>query len=149
MHLFASLSFLAALAVAAPTSTVASSTSTSVPTSSASVTSSNGLKWYNSNLASGNSGRSDPTSGYVCFKGPASNFPAMSTWMNFNSMWNFQVGNALKPIGDNSSEIQAIYDGILSVSKISKVDPRVILSVIILESTGNVRVKCVSWTDEV
>lgn len=137
---------LLSLASAAQAATTTTSTATSpYTTSSAAVTNTAALKWYSSDPSSGTSGRNPPNGGYVCFKGAASQFPAMSTWVNYNTMWSVLTRDALQPIGDNSSEIQAISDGIQSVSKIAKVDPRVVLGVMVLESTGNVRAKCVSW----
>lgn len=66
----------------------------------------------------------------------------MSTWMSFNNLFTFQQKLSLGPIGDNTTEIQWIHDAIANISAVSKVDPRVVLSVIILESTGNLRVGC-------
>ena len=54
----------------------------------------------------------------------------------------FQVTNALRPIGDSESEIQALRNAIILVGWNARVDPRVILSVILQESTGNLRVGC-------
>jgi hypothetical protein len=97
-----------------------------------SVTSTAGLAWYDANLSDGTSGRSNPSL-YTCFSGPASNFPARSSWISFNAMWALQTQDALTPIGDSAAEQQAIYNAILNVSSNAKIDPRVILAVIIDE----------------
>ncbi|KAE7996963.1 hypothetical protein FH972_001639 [Carpinus fangiana] len=96
-----------------------------------SVTGTAGLSWYDSNLANGNAGRSNPSS-YTCFKGPSTNFPARSTWMNFNAMFSLQQKINLQA-KDNSTEISNILSSIKSISASAKVDARVILGVIIIE----------------
>jgi len=48
-------------------------------------------------------------------------------------MWALQIQDALTPIGDSAAEQQAIYNAVLAVSSNAKVDPRVILAVIIDE----------------
>lgn len=105
------------------------------------VTSAGGLSWYSANTAEGTTGQSDPSS-YTCYSGPASNFPAMDTWISFENMWALQVADALTPIGDTAIEQAAILHGIQKISASSLVDPRVILAVIVDESTGNINVGC-------
>lgn len=95
------------------------------------VTSLDGLAWYEPDLTCGTAGRD--VSKYTCYSGPAKNFPQISKWMSFNAMWKNQVKYALKPIGDSALERNAIHDGIVKVSKMAKVDARVILAVIIHE----------------
>jgi len=53
--------------------------------------------------------------------------------MSFNAMWALQSRDALTPIGDSAAEQQAIYNAIVDISSIAKVDPRVILAVTIDE----------------
>lgn len=105
------------------------------------VTSAAGLKFYQSNFATGTSGYANPGT-YTCFSGPASKFPAISNWISFNKMYALLKSVALIPIGDTQAQAQDIYNGIVSISQAAKVDARVILAVIVLESTGNVHVKC-------
>ena len=107
---------------------------------SGAVTSKTGLSFYDANYNSGSGYTSH--SNYTCYRGLASNFPPPSKWASFNNLFPFQKSNALLPIGDSNAEAQAIYNAILSISKTAKVDARVILAVIIQESTGNVRVSC-------
>ena len=104
------------------------------------VTSKTGLTFYNANYNDGTGHASH--SNYTCYRGAASNFPAPSKWASFANLYAFQRSNALLPIGDSNAEAQAIYNAILSISKTAKVDARVILAVIVQESTGNVRVGC-------
>ena len=108
----------------------------------AAVTAPYGSTYYNPNFNAGGPGYGASHNMYTCYAGTWKNFPPPAQWISFSSLWQFQVNNALKPIGDNSSEIQAIYDGIVQVSQVSKIDARVILAVIIQESTGNVHVGC-------
>lgn len=102
----------------------------------------NGLSFYNPNLSAG-AGLKSPTT-YTCYAGGPSGFPKQAQWASFNSLWKFQSGNALAPIGDSQAQIQDMHDAIVAVSKAAKVDARVILAVIIQESTGKVDVGCVS-----
>lgn len=105
------------------------------------VTSSNGLAWYSSTLTSGTSGRTDPSS-YTCFNGPASNYPSLSTWVNFGTMWNNSVKYTFSQEPDTPAQIQDIYNAIVATSKAAKVDARYILATILLESSGNLSVPC-------
>lgn len=105
------------------------------------VTAPKALRWYSSSLTNGTSGRNPPNS-YICYSGPAANFPSINTWVNFNTMWSTASVYALKPVNDTDSERSYIHSAILSVSKQAKVDARIILATILLESTGNVRVPC-------
>lgn len=109
----------------------------------ATVTSSNGLSWYSSSLTNGTSGVK-PINSYTCYAGPASQFPPMSAWVNFNTMWRNAVTYAMNAssINDTKQEIADIRTAILAVSQQAKVDARVILATVLLESTGNVRVPC-------
>ena len=99
---------------------------------SAVVTSATGLSYYDPNFNDGTSGKSNPSS-YTCYSGPASSFPPKSQWMNFAAMFNLNQQDSLVPVGDSGPEQGAIYNAIVSVSKASKVDARVILAVIIQE----------------
>jgi len=109
------------------------STNILVSQSKAVVTNKAGLAFYNANLNSGNAGYTNPGTTYNCYSGPASNFPAMSKWMNFNDMWKLMQQDALTPIGDTVKEQAMMLKGIKQVSKQAKVDARVILAVIIGE----------------
>ena len=99
-----------------------------------------GLAFYTSNLNDGSPIKAG--SAYTCYSGSADKFPDMDQWASFNDLWTFQVKNALSPIGDTNQEIQAMQQAVVSVSKTAQVDPRVILAVILQESSGNVNVGC-------
>lgn len=106
------------------------------------VTNAKALKFYEPNWTKGSTGYSDPST-YTCYQGTWDRFPAISKWKTFNSMWEFLKQTALLKIGQNTpQEVQAVYNGIQQVSKETKVDARIILAVIIQESTGNVRAPC-------
>lgn len=96
-----------------------------------SVTGSAGLSWYDPQIVDGGRGRTN-TSSYVCYKGAATNFPARTTWMNFKAMFALQKQVNLQYV-DNANQIQYIYNAILNISQLAKVDARVILGVIIEE----------------
>ena len=82
---------------------------------------------------------SDPSAGkpaanpatYTCMSGPASNFPAFSSWVPFEDM--FQTNQAQLAASDSASEQQKIHDAILSISQASQVDARFILAIIMQE----------------
>lgn len=138
MRSFLATLSLLSLAVAAPL--IKRTSPCKTPSNKAAVTGT-GLVWYDSNTSDGTAGQ-DPANSYQCYSGPATNFPAMSEWVKFDTMWTNAVQYALTPIGDTPEEQNDIYNAILQVSQIAKVDPRVILGVILDESTGNVRVAC-------
>ncbi|RFU32374.1 Beta-glucosidase/Glucan 1,3-beta-glucosidase/Glucan endo-1,3-beta-D-glucosidase, partial [Scytalidium lignicola] len=99
-----------------------------------------GLNWYNPSFTVGNSGYQDPQY-YYCFGGPASNFPPFANWMNFQDMFdlNQQTSMALEESGPIQGDI---YNAIVEISQNSKVDARLILAIIMQESTGDVYVGC-------
>lgn len=96
------------------------------------VTNSVALTFFNS----AGTGPAGPTTqpSYICFSGPASNFPPFSSWIDFEDMWNINVVNQLNFFPDDTAAIQAdIKASILSVSAQSQVDSRLILGVIMQE----------------
>ena len=99
------------------------------------------LAFYTSDPSSGAAGYPSHAA-YTCYVGPATNFPPPSKWQSFTTLWNFQVTNALQPIGDSAAEIAALHDAIVAVAQTARIDARVILAVVLVESTGNVRVGC-------
>ncbi|MCJ1249408.1 hypothetical protein MMC30_006632 [Trapelia coarctata] len=108
------------------------------------VTDPTALSFYQRNLTKGDPGYPVPNT-YQCFSGPAATFNSkvpLRHWMSFESMFALNKQYSLLPIGDTPAEAIAIYNAIVSVSKVAKVDARVILAVVIQESTGNVRVPC-------
>ncbi|KAF8323959.1 hypothetical protein DL93DRAFT_2070113 [Clavulina sp. PMI_390] len=97
------------------------------------------LAWYNSDLNAGTSGV-DPTA-YTCFAGNVNSLPPISQWMSFTASWARQQQYSLGNF-DTSTQQTQIHDAIVQVSQESKVDARLILAVIMQESTGNVNVAC-------
>ncbi|MCJ1282861.1 hypothetical protein MMC26_002187 [Xylographa opegraphella] len=99
------------------------------------------LSFYNPSLNNGTAGY-DPPDTYECYSGPAANFPPISTWMNFLAAFKRNQQYSLVLAGDTGPEQRAIYKAIITTSRQAKVDARLILAVIIQESTGNVHVGC-------
>lgn len=102
------------------------------------VTSKTALTWYNADPTAGTAGRNPPNS-YVCYSGRANKFPAITTWVNYNTMWAnaVQYSFSQPQINDTALQQKQIKGGILTVSKEAKVDQRVILALILLETTGD------------
>lgn len=73
------------------------------------------------------------------YSGPASDFPDPNQWKEFSDFWNQVLPDLM--FNNSSSEISAIQASIASVAASSRVDARVILAVIMQESSGNVRVR--------
>ncbi|KAI9832282.1 MAG: hypothetical protein M1819_004460 [Sarea resinae] len=141
---FLSTLSLAALAAAAPLPQPLQSSSSS-PLQARNgagsvVTNSNALAWFASNPNTGVAGYSSPTA-YTCYSGAASNFPAFDQWMDFTAMWNLNVQNSLS-VEEDSTDYDDMLNSINSVSASAQVDARLILAVIMQESTGNVNVAC-------
>lgn len=138
------------ITTAAPTTTSASSTtlttssaaSTTVNPATASVTNQAALAFYDPNLDDGTQGRDPPSGGYECFAGPAGNFPLMSTWATFNTMWTVLSRDEFSGTHDTADQIAQIRTAIVSVSQVAEVDPRIILAVVMVESAGAVDVPC-------
>lgn len=71
---------------------------------------------------------------YICFSGPASNFPPFSSWVDFEDMWNINSVNQLDFFPLDTAAIQVdVKSSILSISAESKVDSRFILAIIMQE----------------
>jgi glucan 1,3-beta-glucosidase len=78
---------------------------------------------------------------YTCHSGGASNFPEVSNWMGFQDMFDLNQATSLSV--EESGPIQGqLWNAILEVSQDSMIDPRLILAIIMQESTGNVFVQC-------
>ena len=75
---------------------------------------------------------------FTWYSGPASNFPGMDTWV---SDWT-TLFNIFKPgmltTGDTGQDVGFIYNAIGQAAKSIGVDERVILCIIMQESSGNV-----------
>lgn len=79
------------------------------------------------------------------YSGPASSFPNEDTWKDFITLFNIN-----KPLmfqtGDSGEDVGKIFDAIKEAAKIG-VEERVILAIIMQESTGNVGVKTTTAPD--
>lgn len=74
----------------------------------------------------------------MTYSGPATNFPDASQWQSFDAMW-AQASHAMASV-DSPQEIDWIKEGIMTEAARTGIDPRIILGVIMQESSGNVRV---------
>lgn len=79
------------------------------------------------------------TGGPPFFQGPASNFPSPDQWKSFSDLWAHNLTTF--QVNDSFNEISSIQTSIASIANESGVDPRIILCVIMQESSGNVRVQ--------
>ncbi|MCJ1250349.1 hypothetical protein MMC30_007575 [Trapelia coarctata] len=82
-----------------------------------------------------------PTPGAIqSYSGPSSNFPSPSSWQSFSALWALNLP-ALQ-INDNDADIATMKAAIQSVADETNglIDPRVILAMIMQESSGNVHV---------
>ncbi|KAI4095050.1 MAG: hypothetical protein L6R37_007127 [Teloschistes peruensis] len=75
---------------------------------------------------------------FQTYSGPASNFPAKSTWKDFDTLFNINKPTMLQT-GDSGQDVGRIYNAIVDAAKIG-VEERVILCIIMQESRGNVGV---------
>jgi LysM repeat protein len=92
-----------------------------------------------SQVPTGGSGTSPSTGGaFVNYSGPASAYPDPSQWATYPFLW--QQNSALMSYNDSASEIALIGSSITTVAQESGIDARVILCLIMQESSGNVRV---------
>jgi hypothetical protein len=76
--------------------------------------------------------------------GPASSFPGKDTWEDFITLFNINKPEMLQT-GDNGEDVGRIFNAINKAAKIG-VEERVILAIIMQESSGNVGVP--STTDQ-
>ncbi|MCJ1397322.1 hypothetical protein MMC11_000514 [Xylographa trunciseda] len=88
---------------------------------------------------------STPTPGVLAvYSGPASNFPPASAWQSFSALWALNLP-ALHVV-DNDADIASIQSSIQEISddtnglQYGPIDPRVILAMIMQESSGNAKV---------
>ncbi|KKK12676.1 putative exo-beta-1,3-glucanase [Aspergillus rambellii] len=130
--------------VAAYLHNTASSSSTGSGSSSgdgnSAVVTGNGLNWYSSSLTDGATAYEDPEY-YYCFGGPAANFPPLANWMGFTAMFDLNQETSMAQV--ESGPIQGdIWNAIVEVSAAAKVDARLVLAVVMQESSGNVYVGC-------
>jgi len=99
-------------------------------------------KWYSDyNTESNVTKPADPSSFYSC-SGPDMNaYPSKNEWLSFKDMWEINSPEIQKK--NNGADYgDAIKTAIQDVSKTSKVDSRLILAIIMQESTGGVNIPC-------
>ncbi|KAK2615742.1 hypothetical protein N8I77_002474 [Diaporthe amygdali] len=73
------------------------------------------------------------------YSGPWSSFPAMNTWVGFDSMFNSNKPSMLAA-GSTQQDVDRIYTAITGVASSSGIDPRVLLGIMMEESHGGVGV---------
>ncbi|KAK8173755.1 hypothetical protein IWX90DRAFT_484679 [Phyllosticta citrichinensis] len=114
------------------------------------VTSPGSMAWFRSYVATPNAQAvNQNTFDYKCFWGSASLLPKFAQWISFDSLWKtnlpaiqqqqnyfININNVTRNIND------VIREKILLVSEQDKVDARLILAVMMQESTGRLNVPC-------
>jgi hypothetical protein len=80
------------------------------------------------------------------FSGPASSFPPQSSWKDFVTLFNLNKNNMLST-GDTGEDVGRIFNAINSAAAAIGVEERVILSIILQESSGDVGVPCTTAPD--
>ncbi|KAF2501149.1 hypothetical protein BU16DRAFT_522158 [Lophium mytilinum] len=100
------------------------------------------LKWYSTNFDKGGPAPEKAASFYNCHGTELSDFPSFEEWISFDDMWkiNEPILEAVNP--EYLDLIPTIREKIELVSADSQVDARLILAVIMEESTGNLNVPC-------
>lgn len=76
--------------------------------------------------------------GFTWYSGPTSSFPGKETWKDFTTLFNINKPQMLQT-GDSDEDVGRIWNAIIEAAKIG-VEERVILCIIMQESTGNVGV---------
>ena len=80
--------------------------------------------------------------GYQCYHGQVSQYPPLSRWLSFTKMWSLNAPIILSKNNGNQQYVNDIYSAITSVSVAAKVDARLILAIVMQESTGQADVPC-------
>lgn len=138
---------LATVALAAPLDARGSSASpaNAKVTLASAFTSGAGNKEPKSSLAEGVGKGADA---YKCYSGDWQAFPPSSKWVSFDGMWNKSTtylkescaNTGAFGAGDSPTQIEDMYNSILSVAAASLVDPRFIFASILQESSGCVNI---------
>ncbi|MCJ1476251.1 hypothetical protein MMC13_004917 [Lambiella insularis] len=103
---------------------------------------SEGMDWYSYSLKDGGRGYSDENH-YTCFYGDASKFPPISAWMNFEALWSLNQRDYMNVKPQDGPAVQAaIKHAVIYISQCARVDPRVILAVMMQESSADTCVTC-------
>ncbi|KAF2102773.1 hypothetical protein NA57DRAFT_71757 [Rhizodiscina lignyota] len=104
---------------------------------------STGDNWYSPNFKKGATAPAPSQPGpydYQCFSGDIEKYPDISNWLSFHEL--FQINKPMMLLSNSEDIVSAIYHGIEAISKDSNVDARVILAMIMQESTGKVNTDC-------
>ncbi|CAN8097717.1 unnamed protein product [Discula destructiva] len=80
------------------------------------------------------------------YTGPASNYPAMSSWVDFDTILSNNKANMIAA-GDTEDDVKNIGTAVQSVASGQGLDPRVILALIVQESTGYVGIATTTNVD--
>ncbi|KAF2476685.1 uncharacterized protein BDR25DRAFT_210346 [Lindgomyces ingoldianus] len=81
---------------------------------------------------------------YSCAGPDVKDYPPKGEWLSFNALWGINSPTIVKNNKD-SAYADFIKQGIQDVSRASKVDARLILSIIMQESGGNAQVECTGY----
>ncbi|KAK8238277.1 hypothetical protein HDK90DRAFT_220695 [Phyllosticta capitalensis] len=114
------------------------------------VTSPASMGWFRSYVATPNAlAVNQQTFNYQCFWGSAALLPKFAQWISFDALWKTNIAaiqkqqNYLITVNNVTRNINdVIRDKILLVSEQDKVDARLILAVMMQESTGKLDVAC-------
>ena len=74
------------------------------------------------------------------YSGPPSNFPAMSTWKDFNTIFSINKPDMFRK-GDTGEDVGRIWNAVNGAARDIGVQERVIFCIIMQESTGDVGVR--------
>lgn len=79
----------------------------------------------------------DVSTSYIAYTGPASSFPDRSSWTSFDTMWTLYAPG-MRQFPASEAVMPLIRSNLIRVSLESGVDPRLLLAVVMQESSGNV-----------
>ncbi|KKY23543.1 putative exo-beta [Diplodia seriata] len=81
--------------------------------------------------------------GYKCFKG--ANYPEFADWASFDTLWNINLP-AIRS-HNSAANNQILHKKIIQVGAQTKTDARIILAMIMQESSGNLAVPCTGYAN--
>lgn len=90
---------------------------------------------------------SDPTSFYHCAGPSISAYPPQDQWLSWPDLWTINAPVITKANGGDTYTTQ-IQSAVTSVAAQSKIDARLILAIIMQESSGNLNVPCSGPTNQ-
>jgi len=101
-----------------------------------SVQSGQALNWFQDDSSAG---CTNVINEYHCYEGILASYPAMSTWLSFDSLWAANQDTISTQNADNQSIVGLIHDAIIKVSSESTVDARFILAIVLQEVRRTLR----------